>query len=81
MEFYQPVHALLSPAAKVIDFGAGRGVFLEDPVAFQRDLRRLKDRAGKVRLDLDYIERWSLATDLVIIAKTAKAVALRRGAC
>ncbi len=34
-----------------------------------------------VRLDLDYIERWSLATDLVIIAKTAKAVALRRGAC
>ena len=34
-----------------------------------------------VRLDLDYIERWSLTTDLVIMAKTAKAVALRRGAC
>lgn len=34
-----------------------------------------------VRLDLDYIERWSLTTDLVIIAKTAKAVALRHGAC
>lgn len=34
-----------------------------------------------VRLDLHYIESWSLATDLVIIAKTAKAVALRQGAC
>lgn len=34
-----------------------------------------------VRLDLDYIERWSLTTDLVIIAKTAKAVVLRHGAC
>lgn len=34
-----------------------------------------------VRLDLDYIERWSFTTDLVIIMKTAKAVALRHGAC
>ena len=34
-----------------------------------------------VRLDLHYIESWSLTTDLVIIAKTVKAVMLRQGAC
>ena len=34
-----------------------------------------------VRLDLHYIESWSLTTDLVIIAKTVKAVILRDGAC
>lgn len=34
-----------------------------------------------IQLDLHYIENWSLATDLVIILKTAKSVALRQGAC
>ncbi len=33
-----------------------------------------------IQLDLHYIETWSLATDIAIIAKTAKAVALRQGA-
>ncbi|MCU1351407.1 MAG: exopolysaccharide biosynthesis polyprenyl glycosylphosphotransferase, partial [Acidimicrobiales bacterium] len=33
-----------------------------------------------IRLDLEYIERWSLTLDLVLITKTLKAVALRHGA-
>ncbi|MHB1810105.1 MAG: sugar transferase [Solirubrobacteraceae bacterium] len=33
-----------------------------------------------VRLDFIYLERWSLALDLVILAKTLPAVLLRRGA-
>jgi lipopolysaccharide/colanic/teichoic acid biosynthesis glycosyltransferase len=33
-----------------------------------------------MRLDLHYIETWSIALDLVIIAKTAKAVITGRGA-
>ncbi|SOE01051.1 sugar transferase [Blastococcus haudaquaticus] len=33
-----------------------------------------------VRLDLRYVENWSLATDLLIIAKTARAVLSRSGA-
>lgn len=33
-----------------------------------------------IQLDLHYIENWSLATDVVIVAKTAKAVFMRRGA-
>jgi exopolysaccharide biosynthesis polyprenyl glycosylphosphotransferase len=33
-----------------------------------------------VQLDLHYIENWSLTMDLVLLAKTIKAVALRKGA-
>ncbi|MEB3980326.1 sugar transferase [Mycobacterium sp. 663a-19] len=33
-----------------------------------------------VRLDLSYVENWSMAGDLIIIAKTVKAVLTRRGA-
>jgi lipopolysaccharide/colanic/teichoic acid biosynthesis glycosyltransferase len=32
------------------------------------------------RLDLYYVENWSLFTDLTILAKTIPAVILRRGA-
>ncbi len=54
VEFYQRVHALLSPEAKVLDFGAGRGAFLDDPVLFRRNLRRLKDSAAEViGIDVD----------------------------
>jgi lipopolysaccharide/colanic/teichoic acid biosynthesis glycosyltransferase len=33
-----------------------------------------------MRLDLDYVEHWSPALDLIIVAKTVKAVLLGRGA-
>jgi lipopolysaccharide/colanic/teichoic acid biosynthesis glycosyltransferase len=33
-----------------------------------------------VRLDFIYLERWSLALDLAILAKTIPAVVARRGA-
>ena len=33
-----------------------------------------------VRLDLYYVDNWSLATDLVIMAKTVKAVVSASGA-
>ena len=32
------------------------------------------------RLDLYYVDNWSLATDLAILAKTVPVVVLRRGA-
>ena len=34
-----------------------------------------------VRLDLRYVENWSLTMDLLILWKTASAVLARRGAC
>ena len=33
-----------------------------------------------VRLDLSYVDNWSMAGDLIIIAKTLKAVVARDGA-
>lgn len=33
-----------------------------------------------VRMDLFYIENWSLGTDLLILARTVSAVLARRGA-
>jgi lipopolysaccharide/colanic/teichoic acid biosynthesis glycosyltransferase len=34
-----------------------------------------------VRLDLDYIENWSIARDLLILVKTVNVVLAGRGAC
>ena len=46
IEFYGRVNALLKPHFVILDFGAGRGVAAEDPVAYRRSLRILR---GKVR--------------------------------
>jgi exopolysaccharide biosynthesis polyprenyl glycosylphosphotransferase len=39
------------------------------------------DSDWMLKLDLDYVERWSLATDLVILVKTVGVVLNGRGAC
>ena len=55
--FYLRVGALLGdigPEAVVLDLGAGRGAFLDDPVRARRDLRRLRGRARRViGIDVD----------------------------
>lgn len=55
--FYLRVNALLAesgPDAVVVDFGAGRGAFLDDLVPFRRDLRRLQGKAKRViGIDID----------------------------
>ncbi len=42
--------------------------------------RKAVDWEERMRLDLDYVEHWSPALDLVIVAKTVKAVLVGRGA-
>ena len=39
------------------------------------------DCDGMMKLDLDYVERWSLALDLKILCRTVAVVLARRGAC
>jgi lipopolysaccharide/colanic/teichoic acid biosynthesis glycosyltransferase len=39
------------------------------------------DSGRMVRLDLDYIENWSIGTDLMILVKTVFVVLAARGAC
>jgi len=55
--FYGRVRALLAEAgadAVVLDFGAGRGAFLDDPVRARREVRQLRGCAGRVvGVDLD----------------------------
>lgn len=62
--FYSRVRSLVSADSVVVDFGAGRGRYLEDDVLFRRDLQRLK---GTVRhvigLDVDDAVRQNCSVD------------------
>ncbi len=68
VQFYQRVHALLKPESVVLDFGAGRGAFSQDPVPFRRSLRILK---GKVRevigADVDPVVETNSGLDRAIV--------------
>jgi SAM-dependent methyltransferase len=52
--FYQRVRALLRPDMTVLDFGAGRGRSVEDPVQYRRTLRTLRGSVTRViGVDID----------------------------
>lgn len=58
MAFYGRVGALLAeagPSTVILDFGAGRGAFLDDATPARRDAHLLRGRAGRViGIDLDH---------------------------
>jgi SAM-dependent methyltransferase len=52
--FYSRVNALIQPSSVIVDFGCGRGQYLEDQVTWRRNLRILKDKGERViGLDID----------------------------
>jgi SAM-dependent methyltransferase len=54
VEFYQRINALLAPEMTVLDFGAGRGQFIEDEVVCRRGLHRIRGKvASVIGLDVD----------------------------
>lgn len=54
VEFHQRVNALLGPDAVVLDFGAGRGRFVEEPLPFRRGLQDRRGTVGRlIGLDVD----------------------------
>jgi SAM-dependent methyltransferase len=54
VEFYTRVNALVDKDSVVVDFGAGRGRFLDEPVRIHRELQHLKGRVDRViGLDVD----------------------------
>jgi SAM-dependent methyltransferase len=54
VQFYARINALIAPHQTVVDLGAGRGAFLEDPVVYRRELRRLQGKVHRVvGLDVD----------------------------
>jgi SAM-dependent methyltransferase len=46
--FYSRVNALITSTSVIVDYGCGRGAYGTDPVAYRRDLRILRGKAGKV---------------------------------
>ncbi len=69
--FYTRVRALTSSSSTVLDFGAGRGRFLEDPVAFRRDLQRLRGAVARVvgvDVDAAVLENTAVDEAHVIVA-------------
>jgi SAM-dependent methyltransferase len=69
VEFWSRVQALVSPAAHVLDLGAGRGRGpAEDGVAWRRDLQSLRGRAERVvGLDVDPAVRDNPALDRALV--------------
>jgi SAM-dependent methyltransferase len=56
IQFYSRVSALLmelTSRPRVLDFGAGRGSYLEDPVPFRREIRHLRRLAYVIGVDID----------------------------
>jgi len=69
VEFYGRVNALLHPDMVVLDFGAGRGTWMEDELApYRRGLRMLKGKVGKVvGVDIDHAVRANPALDEAVV--------------
>ncbi|MEM1049432.1 MAG: class I SAM-dependent methyltransferase [Pseudomonadota bacterium] len=70
IEFYLRINALAKPHHTVLDFGAGRGSFVEDPCTMRRDLRALK---GKVKhvvgCDIDPVILENTSVDESVLLK------------
>lgn len=70
IEFYLRINALVQPHHTVLDLGAGRGSFVEDPCTMRRDLRALK---GKVRhlvgCDIDPVILENTSVDECVVLK------------
>lgn len=77
INFYQRVDALLSSDMTVVDFGAGRGQSLEDPVAYRRSLSVLKGKVDRViGLDVDDAVRGNPTVDEAHVVRQGSALPL-----
>lgn len=68
IEFFTRVNALLDPSMTVVDFGAGRGQFMDEPAWFRRDLQCLKGKAKEViGLDVDPVVTGNHSVDSAFV--------------
>jgi SAM-dependent methyltransferase len=68
LQFYQRVNALINPNSRLLDFGAGRGEFAEDPCSYRRGLRLFRGKVGKViGIDVDPIVHTNPYIDEAIV--------------
>ena len=48
IDFFERVRAIAPDKADIVDFGAGRGQWIEDPSSQRRAVRDLRDVAGRL---------------------------------
>jgi len=77
IEFYVRVNALLQPAMSVVDYGAGRGEWTRDAIAFRRDLRTLRGKVKEViGADVDHAVMDNPAVDRYVICPDLETIPL-----
>lgn len=75
--FYTRVNALVGKDDVVLDLGAGRGEWLEDPVAYRRDLRRLQGKVARViGADVDPVVTENPACDETVVMSSINEIPL-----
>lgn len=78
VDFYTRVAALLRPDMVVVDFGAGRGAFLDQEPGYRRDLQNLQGRVAKlIGVDIDPVVENHPALDESIVYAPGEAIPLR----
>ncbi len=78
VEFYGRVNALLRPDMIVLNYGAGRGVAVEDPVTYRRGLLTLKGKVAKViGMDIDPVVESNPLIDEAIVIEPNKSLPLK----
>lgn len=64
VEFYGRVNALLTPESVVVDFGAGRGGFMDEPDSWLRQLQLLRGKVARVvGVDVDPVVKENPSLD------------------
>jgi ubiquinone/menaquinone biosynthesis C-methylase UbiE len=80
--FYGRVNAILAgigPGAVVVDYGAGRGSFLEDPVIYRREMRNLRGRVKSViGIDVDEAVLRNESVDQAKVVRMGESLPLER---
>lgn len=80
IEFYQRINALLSPDNTVLEFGAGRGGFVDDSVAYRRRLRWLRGKvASVVGVDIDEAILQNPSLDVALVITSGAPLPLEDG--
>lgn len=81
--FYQHVNALLGALGDdtvVVDLGAGRGAFVDDPVPYRRSLRMLRGKAQRVvGVDVDQAVLKNKAVDEAVVIEDGQRLPFAEG--
>lgn len=77
VQFYTRVNALLDPSMRVVDYGAGRGEWMTDPVRYRRGLRDLRGKVLEViGVDIDPAVQTNNGIDRYVVCQDPTTIPL-----